>query len=194
MASEEYEISDIEKIGVLSQANEKNATSYAYRPKKEETANKFYIDHDEHIERLAMNLRGYYLDKRKNEWIKKEFSKQLLTDEGTDRLISTISIYLYKAIETSNFEYNEIQERTIAICLPVADLLFLNHEIFKIPSWPDYEIINTWVDITVKAVLNKAKDGWFLKENNKFVNVHEVSDNKTPQNTGLMGSIKGWWS
>lgn len=108
------------------------------------------------LEQLRMNLKGFFWDYEKRDWVKIEGFEPLLNDKGIAKYLSIMSSVVTDLVTFSNYKDNEIAQLTLYICDKAIPTIHINYKDYDIREKSDLQIVDIQIFNLTYAAFKKA--------------------------------------
>jgi hypothetical protein len=108
------------------------------------------------LEQLRMNIKGYYWDSDKKEYIKIPGMHPLMNDKGISKYLSIMSSVITDLVTFSNYKDSEINRLTEYICEKIIPTIHINYVEYGIQEKSDLPIIDVQIFNLTLASFKKA--------------------------------------
>lgn len=108
------------------------------------------------LEQLRQNLKGYFWDYEKKEYVKIEGMEALMNEKGISKYLSIMSSVITDLVTFSNYKDTEINELTLYVCDKAIPTIHINYKEYGIKAKSDLEIIDIQIFNLTLAAFKKA--------------------------------------
>lgn len=108
------------------------------------------------LEQVRMNLKGFYWDAEKKEYIKIPGMEPLMNDVGISKYLSILSSVITDLVTFSNYKHQEINKLTMYVCEKALPTIHINYKEYGIKQKSDLQIIDVQIFNLTLAAFKKA--------------------------------------
>lgn len=97
------------------------------------------------LEQLRMNLKGFYFDTDKKEYVKIPGMEPLMNDKGIAKYLSVMGSVITDLVTFSNYQASEINQLTLYVCEKVIPTIHINYKEYGIKEKSDLQILDVQI-------------------------------------------------
>lgn len=108
------------------------------------------------LEQLRMNLKGFFWDMEKKEYVKIPGMESLMNDRGIAKYLSIMSSVITDLVTFSNYRAEEVNHLTFYVCEKAIPTIHLNYKEYGIKDKSDLQILDIQLFNLTLAAFKKA--------------------------------------